>query len=45
MSLFSHPGGSDAWDGDIAEFLIYGKPLNVTEMSQVETYLKDKWDL
>ena len=45
MSLFSHPGGSDAWDGDIAEFLIYGKPLNVTEMSKVETYLKDKWDL
>ena len=45
MSLFSHPGGADAWDGDIAEFLIYGKPINITETTQIENYLKEKWGL
>jgi hypothetical protein len=43
LSIFAHPGWSAGWDGDIAEFLMYDKALNATEITQIETYLKDKW--
>jgi hypothetical protein len=42
-SLFSHPSWTEAWDGDIAEFLIYNKALDESEVSQIESYLKSKW--
>jgi hypothetical protein len=36
--------GSFGWIGGIAEVLIYSRILTDTEIAQVETYLRNKWD-
>lgn len=37
--------GSVYWGGDIAEMIIYNRRLTPTEITQVETYLKNKYNL
>ncbi len=38
-------GGSRAWDGDIAEVIVYEEPLNTFDRKGVEVYLDEKWGL
>ena len=34
---------AEGWLGDIAEVLIYDRPLDVSERSQIASYLQEKW--
>ena len=36
-------GNTEGWLGDIAEVLVYDRPLDASERSQIATYLQDKW--
>jgi hypothetical protein len=36
-------GAGNAWDGDIAEIIIYPSVLGATDRQSVESYLKAKW--
>ena len=38
-------GGSRAWDGDIAEVIVYEEPLRDFDRKGVEVYLDEKWGL
>ena len=38
-------GGSRAWDGDIAEVIVYDDALSDFDRKGVEVYLDEKWDL
>jgi hypothetical protein len=43
-SLFgTQTGTSQFWWGDLAEMIIYNRPLDTTERQQVEAYLKTKY--
>lgn len=37
------PGGSNAWDGYIAEVLVYTRLLSASERTRVDNWLKAKW--
>ncbi len=37
--------GSYFWQGPIAEILVYSRILNASEITQVETYLGDRWGI
>lgn len=37
--------GSEGMSGDIAEVIMYNRRLNLTEIGEVETYLKNKYNL
>ncbi len=39
------PGGASFLDGDIAEMIIYNRPLSQTERLQVELYLANRYNL
>jgi hypothetical protein len=41
----SNWGGNALYQGDMAEILIYNRPLSSTEQQQVEVYLADKYGL
>jgi hypothetical protein len=41
--LGRYPGGSQYWDGDIAEVLIYDTALSAADRQNVETYLASKY--
>ncbi len=38
-------GGSRAWDGDIAEIIVYDEALSPSDRKGVEVYLDEKWKL
>lgn len=38
-------GPTALWNGYIGEILVYNRKLSATEISEVQTYLNDKWDL
>ena len=39
------PGGTNGWQGDIAEVLVYDHQLSSSEIAQVDGYLADKYGL
>lgn len=45
ITLGNHPSADRAPTMSYGEVLVYNKTLNVNEMSQVETYLIDKWGI
>ena len=45
LGNYQGEASGNAYDGDIAEFLFYNKILSAQELSDIETYLTDKWGL
>jgi hypothetical protein len=45
ITLGAAGGGSNGWQGDIAEVLVYDHKLSPTELQQVGVYLADKYGL
>ena len=41
----SRENGTQKWDGEIAEILIFNKVLNASERLEVNTYLSNKWGI
>lgn len=41
--VYGHPAGSRAWNGDLAEVLVFNRPLNLAEIRVVENHLSAKY--
>ena len=45
FTIGAHPAPQRFWDGDIAEIIVYDKALSAIEITQVESYLDNKYAL
>ena len=43
--VYGHPAGSRAWNGDLAEVLVFNRPLNLAEIRVVENHLSAKYGI
>ncbi len=42
---YGHPAGSRAWNGELAEVLVFNRPLNLAEIRVVENHLSAKYGI